>query len=65
MPPPFFLLRPSNSKGVMYCVIVTGNWEKYKWEKCSWDLTEKEGQEIEEAEEKVGNKWQEEQSFAH
>lgn len=34
-------------------------------EKCSWDLTEKEGQEIEEAEEKVGNKWQEEQSFAH
>ena len=34
-------------------------------EKYNWDLTEREGQEIEEAEEKVGNKWQEEYSFAH
>ena len=29
-------------------------------EKYNWDLTERERQEIEEAEEKVGNRWQEE-----
>lgn len=34
-------------------------------ERYNWDLTEREGQEIEEAEEEVGNKWQEEYSFAH
>lgn len=57
----FFPTKTLQLKGVMYCVIVTGNWERNKsGREIQLGSNREERQEIEEAEEKVGNRWQEE-----